>query len=246
MFRKPLFCKGFANSTATFLCYETGMGEMAKFPYLTGRKGTRNFYYKRDVPPDLRTTGRPSQIWRSLRTSNRKKAEAAYRAMHDKVEELLETWRKDDATPSGSQSSQSPVKGAPPVAPLTPSLPRRLSEAHYLNVYEQDFRWRGDLWKKVHADEGAFWRGEVIKLPDDDWHEFRGKQYSYFALLMEEPVLEDVFLYSIFWAGRRGFSVSGGGMRWGTTKNMNPLPTRWLNQRGFRLAMPIVDGSCAS
>ena len=28
--------------------------------------------------------------------------------------------------------------------------------------------------------------------------ELRGNQYSYFALLMEEPVLEDVFLYSIF------------------------------------------------
>ena len=31
MFQKPLFCKGFANSTATFLCYETGMGEWARW-----------------------------------------------------------------------------------------------------------------------------------------------------------------------------------------------------------------------
>ena len=37
-------------------------------------------------------------------------------------------------------------------------------DAHYLNVYEDDFQWRGDLWKKVHEDEDAFWRGETIKL----------------------------------------------------------------------------------
>jgi hypothetical protein len=38
------------------------MGEMAKFPYLTGRKGTRNLYYKRLVPLELRAEGRPEQM----------------------------------------------------------------------------------------------------------------------------------------------------------------------------------------
>ena len=54
MCRKSLFCNGFANSTAAFLCYVAGMGEMAKFPYLTGWEGTRNLYCKREVPPELR------------------------------------------------------------------------------------------------------------------------------------------------------------------------------------------------
>ena len=53
---------------------------MAKFPYLTSRRGTNNLYYKRLVPLELRAAGRPGQIWRSLRTSDRKKAEAAYGA----------------------------------------------------------------------------------------------------------------------------------------------------------------------
>ena len=83
-------------------------------------------------------------------------------------------------------------------APLTPALLRRLADAHYLNVYENDFQWRGDLWKKVHEDEKAFWSGEIIKLPDDDWVEFKGAPHSYFAHLMEDPELEPVFLYSIF------------------------------------------------
>ena len=89
MCQKPLFCKGFANSTATFFCYVAGMGEMAKFPYLTGRKGTCNLYYKREVPPELRAKGRPSQVWRSLGTSDRKKAECAYGAKHAEVEALF-------------------------------------------------------------------------------------------------------------------------------------------------------------
>ena len=146
---------------------------MAKFPYLTGRRGTSNLYYKRLVPLELRAAGRPGQVWRSLRTSERKKAEAAYGATHAEVETLFAQWRQDDAQPVGSVQSQLPFKGAATnFVPLTPALLRRLADAHYLNVYEDDFQWRGDLWKKVHEDENAFWRGEIIKLPDDDWHEF--------------------------------------------------------------------------
>ena len=48
------------------------MSEMAKFPYLTGRRGTSNLYYKRLVPLELHAPGRPGQMWRSLRTSDRK------------------------------------------------------------------------------------------------------------------------------------------------------------------------------
>ena len=32
---------------------------MAKFPYLSGRKGSSNLYYKRMVPLELRGAGRP-------------------------------------------------------------------------------------------------------------------------------------------------------------------------------------------
>ncbi len=72
------------------------MIEMAKFPYLTDRKGSCNLYYKREVSPQLRAEGRPSQVWRSLRTSDRKKAEAAYGAKHAEVEALFAQWRQDD------------------------------------------------------------------------------------------------------------------------------------------------------
>ena len=128
---------------------------MAKFPYLTSRRGTNSLYYKRRVPFELRAVGRPEQIWRSLGTSDRKKAEAAYGAKHAEVEALFGQWRLDDTQPVGS-NCQLPAKGASNFVPLTAALLRRLADAHYLNVYEDDFQWRGDLWKKVHEDEEAF------------------------------------------------------------------------------------------
>lgn len=106
---------------------------MAKFPYLTDRQGTNSLYYKRLVPIELRAADRPGQIWRSLRTSDRKKAETAYGAKHAEVEALFAQWRKDDSEPVGSDQSL-PRKIVPHFVPLTPALLRRLADAHYLNV----------------------------------------------------------------------------------------------------------------
>src|SRR5262245_33014081 len=176
------------------------MTEMAKFPYLTKRKGSNNWYYKREVDPDLRADGRATQVWRSLKTPDRKKAEAAYGAMHGEVELLFARWRQEDmqlVAPKTEVASSQPVPEFP-VLPLTPALLRRLTDAHYLQVYEGDFHWRGSLWKKVNQDEQAFWRGEIIPHPHNDWQQFRGHPYSYYAHLMEEPVLDEVFLYCVF------------------------------------------------
>ena len=173
------------------------MIEMAKFPYLTHRKGSQNWYYKRDIDPNLRADARPRQIWRSLRTSDRKRAEIAYAAVHAEIEALIATWREED-----SRSSNAAVfvtsADALMVTPLTPALLRRLADAHYMNVYDSDFQWRGGLWTKVQEDEEAFWRGEIIEHPKDDWRPVKGQRRSYYAYLMEDPVLEDVFLYCVF------------------------------------------------
>lgn len=170
------------------------MNEMAKFPYLTRRKGSQNWYYKRDIDPDLWVEGRQKQIWRSLRTPDRKKAEATYATKHVAIEQLIASWRAEDDAPRGSIESAS---GGPTV-PLTPALLRRVADAHYLNVYDNDFEWRGNLWKKAHQDEEAFWRGEIIEHPKNDVRQFKGQPYSYYAYLMEEPDLEAVFLYCVF------------------------------------------------
>jgi len=176
------------------------MSEMAKFPYLTGRKGTRNLYYKRLVPLALRAEGRPEQIWRSLKTADRKAAEKAYAAQHAEVEQLFDRWLKEDRQPIGrvEPDERAPSKTTKANTSLTPTLLRRLTDTHYLNVYDRDFQRRGDLWRQAQQNEDAFWAGEIIGHPINDWHSYKGQEYSYYAYLMEEPSLEDVFLYCVF------------------------------------------------
>ncbi len=173
---------------------------MAKFPYLTPRKGSRNLYYKRDVDPSLAADGRPKQIWRSLKTPDRKKAEKAYAAQHAEIELLLEQWRDEDEQSASSSGKPIAAPSGPelPIAPLTPALLRRLADQHYSRVFEADFRWRGDLWKAAEADADAFWRGEIIEHPVDDSVVLRGHEFSYYAFLMGEAHLLDVFQYCVF------------------------------------------------
>ena len=120
------------------------MVEMPKYPFMARRKGSRNYYYKRPVPKALHAEGRPKQIWRSLNTDNEAAAKVAYRTVDAETDALFAQWREDDSQPAvGSTQPQSPIKHAPNFVPLTPALLRRLSDAHYLNVYENDFQWRG-------------------------------------------------------------------------------------------------------
>jgi uncharacterized protein DUF6538 len=176
------------------------MNDMARFPYLTKRKGSQNFYYKREVPPELRADKRVSQIWRSLGTPDPATAKAAYIKTHTLIEGRFDEWRGEnnqlrDAVPLTTAD-------AAPLVPLTPGLLRRLSDAHYLEVRATDFQWRGELWRRVNANEEAFWRGEIIPHPVDDWQSRRGREHSYYAMLMEEPVLEELFLYCASYARR--------------------------------------------
>ena len=239
---KPLICQALVLQNVSLLdCYHSLLlrevwSKVPKYPFMARRKGSKNFYYKRPVPKALQAEGRPKQIWRSLETDNEAVAKVAYRKVDEETDASFGQWRQDDSQPVGPVQSQLPVKGAPNYAPLTPALLRRLADAHYLTyltVYEGDFQWGGDLWKKVHDDEDAFWRGEIIKLPDDDWHEFRGNQYSYFALLMEEPVLEDVFLYSIFRARKAKLQRLQRQYQLGDSRDRGPIADSLLRSSGY-------------
>jgi len=173
---------------------------VAKYPFLTQRSGSDNFYYKRSVPVELRAPGRPNQIWKSLRTPDRKSAKRAYAATHAEIELRFEQWRREDNKPVAGTCADSlePSASYPTIAPLSPALLRKMADSHYLNNYENDFDWRSDLWRRVRDNEDAFWAGDIIKHPTNDWQQRNGQSYSYFAMLMEEPVLDEVFLYCVY------------------------------------------------
>ena len=212
------------------------MVEMAKHPYLTTRRGTDNLCYKRPVPRELRAAGRPTQVWRSLGTSDRKKAEAAYGAKHTEVEVLFARWRREDDDPicpsqPHSHSGTQP-DGTQTTVPLTPSLLRRLADTHYLSVYEHDFEWRGHLWARVHEDEDAFWRGEVIEFPQADWDE-----HSYFDHLMQEPDQKVVFLYAVYCVRKAKLQTLKTRYQLGDSRDYGPIADTLLRSKEITLSL---------
>ncbi|WP_291159067.1 site-specific integrase [Hyphomicrobium sp.] len=174
---------------------------MAKYSFLTRRSGSQNWYYKRDVPLELRAPGRRKQVWKSLRTPDRRSAEKVYAATHAEIELRFDQWRREDNLPIAPAGTPTdPSASNPTAAPLTPALLRKIADSHYLSIYENDFDWRSDLWRRTRDNEEAFWSGDLIKHPANDWQQRNGQSYSYYALLMEEPVLEEVFLYCVYFA----------------------------------------------
>lgn len=178
------------------------MESVAKFPYITTRNGSKNLYYKRPVAPEFReaarrhaealaeAAGRPlpkggtAQIWRSLGTPDRKQAELKYATVHMEVEDLFEDWRRElQGLPVAT-----PEIVEPDAVALTGPLTRRILDRWKADLFEADFRQRGELWAKANADHDAFWRGEVFELPRMD---------PYFAHLDEdgERPLHHSFLY---------------------------------------------------
>jgi len=200
------------------------MVDVAKYPFLTHRSGSENLYYKRSVPTELRAPGRPKQVWKSLGTPDRKKAQRAYAAKHAEIELLFEEWRTAENRPvtKADIDKTAPSASDLPATPLTPALVRRLADDHYLNIYENDFAWRGSLWLKASADEDAFWRGDIIKHPTNDWQKHKGQSYSYYALLMEEPVLQEVFLYSVYTARKQKLRALRRLYQLGDTRDLEP------------------------
>ena len=197
MCRKSLVLKGFANSTATFCCYRQRDGRDGEVPLFERPQGVSEPLLQAHGAARVAGRWAPGADLAIAEDSGSQAAERAYAATHAEIELLFAQWRKEEKAPTAT-SSPSAEAAACTSTPLTPGLLRRLADAHYLDVYENDFRWRGDLWKQVHEAEEAFWRGDIVALPSDDWVEFKGKQHSYFARLMEEPVLEEVFLYAVF------------------------------------------------
>jgi len=70
-----------------------------KFPYLTTRKGSRRWYFKRDIPAALQDAFKgKKQIWISLRTPDKQEAMQTYHKIADEVESQFEQARLGSPT----------------------------------------------------------------------------------------------------------------------------------------------------
>ena len=156
---------------------------MAKFPYLTGRKGSSNLYYKREVPLELRGAGRPAQIWRSLRTADRKARGTRLRC---------QARRGRSAVCAVAQRRQA-SRSAHPVAAARRCRRVRLDAADASAAaptrrcpLPQRLRGRLSVARRPLEDRSTTTKrrsgaATSSSCPDDDWVEFKGKQHSYFA-----------------------------------------------------------------
>jgi hypothetical protein len=178
------------------------MVEMPRYPFMAHRKGSRNLYYKRPIPKALQTPYRGKQIWRSLGTDDKQVAKVAYRKNDQEIDELFEQWRRADQRPEEMLKLPDPQSDKSYVTPLTPALIRRLTDEHYVQIFENDFEWRGKLWRSAKQDEDAFWQGALVQLPGNNWHdsEYRLPRT---VRLGEKPGLEEVLLGAIFFTRKR-------------------------------------------
>ena len=136
----------------------------AKFPYMTSRKGSKNLYYKREVPPDLRAAGRPTQIWRSLGTPDPVRGQSS----------LQEARRRDRrallklALGTGAATDKNVQ---PAAARLSNVQIQRQCDAYYQRLIDDDFAWRSEIWGKVKADPEGFINDKYIEHPDSEWYD---------------------------------------------------------------------------
>ena len=147
---------------------------MSKRPYQSRRAGSKNLYYKRLVPENLRAPGRPSQIWRSLETDDALAAKEAYRRIDAEIDSLFADWW-------GELKGELAEAPSSDTVPLTAALARRVLDKWRAQLVEEDFKRRGDLWKAVEADPQEVSRMQY-RIPKD-W------PYDPFDVMREDGIL---------------------------------------------------------
>ncbi len=143
-----------------------------KFPYLTRRKGSGIYYFRRVVPPELQADYGKTEVNVSLNTRDPAKARPAYFEIASKTEADFAALRN-----GGEQSVNDQI------SPAAATVSSANVSDHYQTIIAEDFATRYEVLQKARADERAFWRQEIVKFPNTDWINFR---------VDEETRVEDV------------------------------------------------------
>ncbi|QIO73935.1 tyrosine-type recombinase/integrase [Rhizobium leguminosarum bv. trifolii] len=136
------------------------MEDMTIYPWLTLRN--RTYYLRAPVPADLRDSLGKVEIWKSLRTQDRRTAIDRLRRESAEVTALFESQR------------QTQVKRLePPLQELTEAQLKSVNDAYFVHLLEEDEETRESGFEGRDFDDDAEW---LEALDADNRHEFaRGK-----------------------------------------------------------------------
>lgn len=154
------------------------MAEMPRHTWLTRRKGG-TYYLRAPVPTSLRASLKKNEITYSLKTKVQSEAQrlivlesAKVRLIFDEALARLTPKEEERLDPAGS---------------IGPLQMESWSDAHYLQVIDQDFVWRNGIWQRAQSDPTAFQAGHVVPHP-------KTEHYLAFA---EEMELTERLLYCV-------------------------------------------------
>lgn len=159
-------------------------------PHLVRRRKTYEVRIR--VPKDLAGAygnGKQTHVVKSLKT--RDLAEAT-RLHQDAVDEIMARFAKTRA----ARALTVPPKPFEAAFPYTPGISRAEIVRRHRAARFDDLRLeRGEIVARALADPDAFWRGNVIRLPEDD--AVRGASYWHHVIGTGELPIEDAVLYAL-------------------------------------------------
>ena len=150
---------------------------MTNYPYMTPRAGSKNLYFKRDYPKDIRLK-LGEQIWRSLKSPDPKEAAKHYPVAALEFEEIVEKRRSNqiDASSNGMIIAPNIIglskTKTPTTQHLTAAMMRNICNHHFQTFYESEYARRNIIFNQMEENNKAFWNGEFIEHPDTEFYSY--------------------------------------------------------------------------
>ncbi|MGE3067505.1 MAG: DUF6538 domain-containing protein [Hyphomicrobiaceae bacterium] len=162
---------------------------MAKLPErMLERGGT--YYCRIWVPTDIAPLYGRQLVVRSLRTKDLKTAKSRLARHSIELEDSFEAIRADRVAVENPDVAR-------PQSPATRARFAAIARAHAVEVSDQEFANRAELFSQASEQPARFWRGELgaLPIPADFGHE--QDAYTYFDHLVAEGDLEAVVAYIV-------------------------------------------------
>jgi len=143
---------------------------------MTARAGSKNLYFKRDYPKDVRLKPR-EQFWRSLKSMDPKEAAKQYLVVAGEFNRIIEERVSANKIGGATEAiiSSNGLGGlsndlTPVHQPLKPVQIARISDAHYQSFYDSEFIRRNTIFVQMDKNEEAFWGGAFIEHPYTEFY----------------------------------------------------------------------------